>query len=491
MPHRTFSAHQSSQAEWSAAEAKFAGILAIAADAIITVDAAQIIMHFNQGAAEIFGYSPEEAIGQPLSMLIPRRHWASHPAQIRAFARAPEAARRMGERRAIFGVRKDGSEFPAEASISKLTLPDGQMVFTAVLRDITDRKRAEEDEHFLAESGAQLAGSIDYESVIREIADLPVPRLADAAILDVLEGDVIRQLFSDDQPTDAMPERARIVIPLMTGDVAVGALTLIATMPDRDFGDAHRAIASKFAFSAALSLQNARLYAEAQRAKQARDDVLGVVSHDLGNPISAIAMCARVLRDSPPKSEADRAELLQTIVHSTEWMNRLIQDLVDVANLERGRLSLDCQMEDPSMLIHSATGMFEVEAHDRHVSIAVDVEPALPLVSVDGARIVQVLGNLIRNAIKFTREGGTILLAVRRDKQELRFSVADSGPGVAVEARQRIFDRYWQGAAGARKGGSGLGLSIAKGIVGAHGGRIWVEGEPGNGATFVFALPVA
>jgi len=122
-------------------EAKFSGILAIAADAIITIDDAHRIMHFNRGAEEIFHYDAADAIGQPLSILLPERFRANHDAQIEAFGRAPESARRMGHRRAVAGRRKDGSEFPAEASISKLDLPTGERIYTVVLRDITDQKR--------------------------------------------------------------------------------------------------------------------------------------------------------------------------------------------------------------------------------------------------------------------------------------------------------------------------------------------------------------
>src|SRR3954471_11026057 len=127
-------------ADLRASEAKFAGILSIAAEAIITVGADERIVHFNTGAATIFGYSVEEAIGKQLDILIPKRVRGVHHEHMHRFAASPVQARRMGERREIFGVRRDGSEFPAEASISKLEGPDGPL-YTVVLRDITDRRR--------------------------------------------------------------------------------------------------------------------------------------------------------------------------------------------------------------------------------------------------------------------------------------------------------------------------------------------------------------
>jgi PAS domain S-box-containing protein len=175
-------------AELQASEAKFSGILEIAADAIITVDAAERIVHFNQGAATIFGYSVEEAIGKQLDILIPKRVRGMHHGHMERFAKSPVQARRMGERREIFGVRRDGSEFPAEASISKLHSPDGPL-FTVVLRDTTDRRRIEEDERFLADAATEMARSLEYHTVLQIVADLAASRLGDAVFVDVIEPD--------------------------------------------------------------------------------------------------------------------------------------------------------------------------------------------------------------------------------------------------------------------------------------------------------------
>src|SRR6185437_3882409 len=141
--------------------------------------------HFNRGAEEIFGYSADEAIGRHLAVLLPPRFREVHEEHMERFARAPETSRRMGARREIFGLRADGTEFPAEASISKLVAPDG-ILYTVVLRDITRQKRAEEDERFMAETSATFAGSLDFDAAAQTIADLAVPRLADAAFVDLM-----------------------------------------------------------------------------------------------------------------------------------------------------------------------------------------------------------------------------------------------------------------------------------------------------------------
>lgn len=527
-----------------ASEAKFSGILEIAADAIISVDESQRIVHFNRGAEEIFGYRADEAIGRQLAMLLPPRTRAMHEAHMRRFAAGPEVARRMGERREIFGVRKSGEEFPAEASISKLATPSG-VLYTVVLRDVTDRKRAEEDERFLATASAELGKSLELDEALRVAADLPVPHLADACLVDLATGDesyrravskrqraeltpglsalsslpltadspspiidVIRRgraelvasvdeaWLDGNEEQISIPEwrrlgaRSLLIVPLTAAGQTLGALTLVA-VDRRSFGAEQLALSEKYAGVAAGALANARLYGIAQRANRARDDVLGVVSHDLRNPISAIAMCARALEQTPAGDEAAKRQLLLTIRESTEWINRLIQDLLDVAVIESGRLSLQLREQEPAPLALQARHMFEVEASGHDIELDAKIATNLPLVHADGARIVQALGNLLRNAIKFTPNGGRITISVNDRSGRVEFSVEDSGAGIPLENQARLFDRYWQSSNGARARGTGLGLSIAKGIVDAHGGEIWVRSKPGEGSTFGFIIPAA
>jgi PAS domain S-box-containing protein len=541
-------AQERTEGELRASQAKFSGILAIAADAIITIDQSQRIVHFNNGAEEMFGYKASDAIGRHLSILLPPRFRAVHDAHIESFARSPVTARKMGERREIFGLRADGTEFPAEASISKLITPDG-LLFTVVLRDTTVQKRAEEDERFLSGTSGELANTLAVGATLRAIVDLPIPRLADAALLDLVDPqgvaggaftrvastrqradlapaldalashrltpdspspivDVIRrgrpehvETIDDDWlESSADPEAAPhwraigatsiLVLPLVAGETR-GALTLIRAGDARPFDQQQRALAEKFARVSASALQNAQLYEAARNANRARDEVLGIVSHDLRNPLSAISMCARVLAETPPANDADRRELLATIRESTDWMNRLIEDLLDVSNIERGQLSLEARPEEPSQIALQALHMFEVEAQANGIALEAQLPTNMPLVVADRTRVVQVLSNLLRNAIKFTPRDGRIEIRAEPRERFIAFSVADTGPGISAEKQARVFDRYWQSSAGARQRGAGLGLSIAKGIVEAHGGRIWVRSVPGEGSEFAFTIPEA
>ncbi len=531
------------QEELRASQAKFSGILAIAADAIVTVNHDLRIVNFNRGAEEIFGHAAADALGRHLNILIPARYRAAHDTYMERFARSAVTARRMGERREIFGLRSDGTEFPAEASISKLVTADG-ILFTVVMRDITQQKRLEEGERFLAEAGNQLAQTLALDTTVAAIADLPVPRLADAAIVDLVPetGDALRRTPSTRQRAELTPalraladhrltydspspiidtiRRGRreivdrideewleanadsgaipwwrelgagslLILPLAAGGETLGAITLIRVGEGGFDGD-QRGLAEKYAALAATTLDNVRLYRAAQQANRARDEVLGIVSHDLRNPISAIAMCARVLQDSPPSDAAARGDLLETIRASTDQVNRLIQDLVDIASIERGTLALEVRDEEPARIALQALHMFELEAKGHGVALQATLPTNLPLVAADAGRVVQVLGNLVRNAIKFTPEGGRVTLSVAPDDGGVRFIVSDTGRGIAAENQARIFDRYWELADGARTRGSGLGLSIAKGIIEAHRGEISVRSAPGQGSTFSFTIP--
>lgn len=524
----------------------FASILAISADAIIIVDEAQRITHFNLGAEQIFGYAAAELIGEPLTILLPERYRGAHHGHVQRFAAGAETARRMGERREIFGLRRDGQEFPAEASISKLRMPEG-WVFMVVLRDITERKRAEEDQRFLADAGPILSASLDYEETLRAIARLAVPYLADwtAVVVYGQEGGVMRLVSGNPDPDVAAflsrlgDRRARLwhltgadqdasagtldqLVPVVTPEFIdaniihaedaallharpiasmmivrlaahghiIGSATFVSESSQRRFDEGHLAVARAIAVRAGLAAENARLYRTAQHLTKLRDDILSVVSHDLRNPLSAISMCTRVLLESPPAEESARRELLTAIDDSADWMNRLIQDLLDVGMIEAGRLSLERQPTELGDVFEQVEAMFAVMAAERGVAIERQLPPSLPPVDADGERLLQLLANLVGNALKFTEEGGTVTIGARAERGMLSVFVRDTGSGIPAEDLPFIFDRWWHARRSAKKAGTGLGLAIAKGIVEAHGGQIAARSTVGEGSTFTFTLPL-
>ena len=525
---------------------RFDRIVEIAADAIISVDETQRIILFNAGAEEIFGWSREEVLGRPLDVLLPERFRATHGRHLAAFGKGPEVARRMGERREIAGLRRDGREFPAEASISRLDTPTGR-VFTVLLRDITDRKRAEETQRFLAEAGEALAGSLDYGATLDGLVRIALPRLGDWCAVDVCDDDgVVRRLqvaHRDPARADlaaalvayppdparrhpaiavietgapemvatvteaflvaiardevhlellrALAPRSLLVVPLKARGHTLGALSLFACDEAREYGEDDLALAMELARRAALAVDNARLYREARDAVAVRDEVLSVVSHDLGNPLSAILVSTRVADRLLERGEAAAArEHVAASREAARQMERLIRDLLEIRRIEGGRLVLVPRREPVRGLVDEAVAALRPVADDRGIRLEARLpEPLPPPVAADADRVRQVFSNLIGNALKFTPEGGRITVTVARAGDDVVFGVEDTGPGIAPEDLPRVFDRFWQ----ARRHGShgiGLGLAIARGLVEAHGGRVEVESEVGRGSRFLFTLPV-
>lgn len=229
-----------------------------------------------------------------------------------------------------------------------------------------------------------------------------------------------------------------------------------------------------------------------QRAVRARDDLVAVVSHDLKNPLGLIATQTALLRRAIPPDDGGSERLragLDRIQRATERMTALIHDLLDLARIEAGRFSLTREPEDVLDMVEEALILLRPLAEARRIEITAEVVGA-PEVSADRERIFQVLSNLVGNAVKFTPEGGRILVRAETRQDDVCILVADTGPGLSAGQLPHVFERYWQARRDSRDG-AGLGLFIAKGIVEAHGGRIWAESPAGAGATFGFSLPLA
>ena len=226
---------------------------------------------------------------------------------------------------------------------------------------------------------------------------------------------------------------------------------------------------------------------ELERAKQWRDDVIAIVSHDLRNPLQTISLGAALL--SSPYLPADQHKRqLEILRRTTKHMEALISDLLDVSRIDAGRLVVEHATVDVRRLLEEACEQFETVAAERQRSLMCEVSPELPAVSGDRARLMQLLSNLVGNAFKFTAPNGRVILRAVSVADWVELSVSDNGIGIAPEKLPHLFDRFWQ-ADRASGRGVGLGLTISKGIVEAHGGRIWAESTPGSGTTVSFTLP--
>jgi PAS domain S-box-containing protein len=521
-----------------------AEIVEIASDAVICMDAFQRITFFNKGAETIFGWTAEEMVGERIEKLIPERFRTNHARQVAEFGRSKVKARRMGERREIAGVRKGGVEFPAEAAISQVNQGTDNVVYTVVLRDVTVRKRFEQRQQFLASAGEKLASSFGSTETLSQVARLAVPTIADGCILEnrvgngflagaaahidpgieelldqiclagaripsknhplteilakpspvVLQSNAASRLIEASanpaylQAVKSMNPHSAVFLPLVAREQLIGALTLFRAKGTFDGDDL--GFAEDLARLAALALDNARLHDTVRASLRAREEIVGVVSHDLRNPVAAVKMLARTLLRDPGAVAAPAHQTIELISQAAEQMDILIRDLLDVSRLDAGKLVIAPASVETSALLTESLQTLRPLVAGREIGLDLQIESGLPRVAADPERIQQVLSNLVGNAIKFSSAGSRIAIVARKGENEVMISVVDNGSGIAAEHLPRVFDRWWQSSRTNRQG-AGLGLAIAKGIVEAHGGRIWIESMPGEGATASFTLPLA
>ncbi len=263
--------------------------------------------------------------------------------------------------------------------------------------------------------------------------------------------------------------------------VWIGVFGMRVTPPPPSFAELTASLFEQFGKLIAVAMENAELYEQASRAIAARDAVMAVVSHDLRSPLNSFNLSLELLRDTNPDGP-DRT-ILERMQRGVMHMNRLIEDLLDVSRIERDELNLSPSMISVAVLLDELQAMAAPIAQAAGITLAIG--PRLDvMVKVDRHRVLQLLGNLVNNALKFSPKGRTVSVSSKLEGDEVVCSVSDEGPGISAEDRARVFERFY------RHGGNGLGLGlhISRAIVEAHGGRIWVESEPGAGARFSFTL---
>jgi signal transduction histidine kinase len=445
-------------------------------------------------------------------------------------------------------VRRDGTSLPIAYTASPLTAGGEVTGAVVAFQDFSEHVRAERATRFLDEATRQLAQSIDWQETLQRVARLAVPFLGDWSLVVVLDpdgnprslaaeaadparADAARALLeqypidlrarhgvgrilrtgaaeliedadpssfvdSDGSPTAVRGEllarlglRSYMGAPLRAGGRVLGAIAFAVAEGPRRYGAEDLAVAEALAQRCAFAIENARLYRAAQEATRTREEVMAVVSHDLKTPLGAMLMgAAMVERLAPDGGEGEALRRAAATVRRTaERMRRLIRDLVDFAALEAGGISIRPAPADAAGLGREAVEVLAGLAEEGGVALRLEAAPAVPIVC-DRDRVLQVLTNLIANALHVTEPGGSVTLRVEPGESEVVFAVADTGPGIAAEDLTRVFERWYRGP-DVRYAGSGLGLAIARAIVEAHGGRIWAESEVRRGSTFCFAIP--
>jgi signal transduction histidine kinase len=232
-----------------------------------------------------------------------------------------------------------------------------------------------------------------------------------------------------------------------------------------------------------------RAQAELERAAHSREEILAIVSHDLRNPLNAVSVAIDELAD-PDLDQPTRTRYVTAIRRAVGRADRLIRDLLDVSRIEAGKLSLETRPVSARALLEQAAREHEVLARDADMSIKVSIGETVGDVKMlaDRDRVLQAIGNLIGNALRYARGKGDVELSIELVGKAVRLCVADRGPGIPDDALPHIFDHYWQ-AHRQRRAGAGLGLSIVQGIAIAHGGTIQAENREGGGARFSLCLP--
>jgi PAS domain S-box-containing protein len=527
---RRLAAERAARAEAEAAHERLSAVLEGTTDAFFAVDRAWRLTYVNRRA--------EALVGRPRAELLKHLLWDCFPAAAASEARAAlEGAMATGD-----AIELETSPVPGRwVEIHGHPSPEGLSIY---FRDVTARRAREEGERLLTRAGAVLAGSLDPELLPREVAALMVETLADWCVVHVetehglraagiahtdparvgrlrdllrayaapethpltvalrtgqpqlvptFAAGVLEALIPDAEMLQAVREMgiaSVIVVPMRARGRTVGSISLVRGH-GAAYGEAELEVAVELARRAALALDNAALYEQARAAIRSREEVLAVVSHDLRNPLNAVLLAAVILDEyTEPERWNERERLqLRTIRHSAEQMTTLIHDLVEVVALEAGTRVLHLEPIDVGALLRSGAEMYAGLAAEQEVALRVDAPPELPDVRADRARLLQVLSNLVGNALKFTPAGGAVRVGAEGAGEAVRFWVSDTGRGIDPEHLPRLFERFWQARRGDRQG-LGLGLSIAKAIVDAHGGRIWAESTPGAGSTFSFTLPI-
>jgi PAS domain S-box-containing protein len=404
------------------------------------------------------------------------------------------------------------------------------------------RKHAE----FLVDASRILASSFDTTTTLNQLAHLSVRFLADFCVVSLFRGDDAEQValvhadpareellaqavahwnrhwcgsheltaqqkqgepfivsnLSESDLDNLAPEpelrraltelgtKSLMSVPIEIGGELIGSMMFAAGDSVRDFGPEELSLAQELGRRAAVALASAQSYNDAQAATAARDDMLAIVAHDLRNPLNTIHMSSSwALEMDAEQPIGPTRRQFEIIQRSADHMNRLIQDLLDATRLQSGQLALELVTTRPQTIVAEAMEILQPLAVHAGITLDAEIDEALGALAVDKMRVLQVLSNLVGNALKFTPRGGRVRLSVEVRDDVARFCVNDTGPGIAADQLPHIFGRFWQARSTDRRG-LGLGLAIAKGIVEAHHGTIWVESELGAGSSFVFTVPV-
>jgi signal transduction histidine kinase len=400
----------------------------------------------------------------------------------------------IGEAAAVDAMRAGAHDYVLKDNLARLAVAVERELRDAQVR--RDKRKVERAQRFLAEASATLAESLDYETTLARVAKLAVPELGDICTVELasedgtLERVAIQQIASDTAPL--AQQRQHIVVPLTARGHVLGTISFGTSRTDLSYGPAEREVAADLARRAALAVDNAELYQEAQQAVRLRDEFLSIASHELKTPLTAMQLQLQNLRDLVDRSDQCGGGLLTArlarTAQTTERLSFLVESLLDVSRIATGRMQLNLERFDLAEAARSIADRLKEQAQRTGSTLALSrVDSAVG--RWDRLRIEQVLVNLLSNAIKYGG-GKPIEVNVSREGARAQIQVVDHGIGISGSDLQRIFGRFERAVPIRHYGGLGLGLYITQQIVAAHEGTVTVTSTPGDGATFTVSLPI-
>jgi PAS domain S-box-containing protein len=533
-----------------AAEARLhlAAIVESSEDAIISKDLEGRITSWNKAAERLYGYTAEEILGKPLALLVP----PNHPNELQEILDRMKRGERI-EHYETERVRKDGSQFHVSLSISPIKNAEGKIVGASkIARDITGSKRNEAALAFLAQSSKVLAQLLDVPSTLQRVAGLAVPHFADWCAVDMLGPDGALQRMavahvdpakvqlahdlqrryppdpgaprgvwhilrtgkaelvteiSDAMLAESAPDeelrrilrelglRSYMGVPLSVRGKTVGVLTFIAAESGHRYEPADLRLAEDLAHRAGIAIENAQLYGDLKEADRRKDEFLAMLAHELRNPLAPIRNALHLMK-MPGASEEAIKRAREVTERQVQQMVRLVDDLLDVSRIMRGRIDLRRESVELSRVIAQAVETVQpiLDAQGQQLVLSVPPEPVW--VEADPVRIVQVIGNLLNNAAKFSQGPGRVWLSVEpgANGSEVVFRVRDEGMGISADLLPHVFELFVQGDKSLERtrGGLGIGLTVVQRLVEMHGGTVTASSAgPGRGSEFIVRLPVA